>query len=478
MLPGPNGAPVADQPASPVDPKVVVRTGAYRRLLALAAVLGFFVSLAAWAFLTLVPWIQDRVYITVPHALGFSEAPWWWPLPVLAIAGVISAFAIVRMPGHGGRVPAEGFAAGVVSPGDLPGILLAGLAALGLGLVLGPSMPVIALGTGLGVLAVHVARRDAPDNVLMVMAVAGSCASLAMVFSSPVISAVILIEAAGLGGPTLPLIVLPALLASGIGSLVYIGMADLTGLSTSAYAIRPLELSTMPQLTVVDFCWTLAVASVAAIATYGIVWLARETELRVRSKQFLLLPFAGLLVAGLAIAFAQLGDQPPYAVLFSGSRALAPVVEQAGSLSLSTLVLLYVCKGLAWGISMGSFRGGPVFPAIFVGTVGGLIASHLPGFPEGAAIATVMAATIAAVLRLPLSAVVIALLLTSGAGLEVTPLIIVAAVVSYVLVDILESTVPSPAAASSAGERPAVAVDHKSGSGAGKRLSSPAHSSQ
>src|SRR5205807_2343750 len=181
MLPGPNGAPVADQPASPVDPKVVVRTGAYRRLLALAAVLGFFVSLAAWAFLTLVPWIQDRVYITVPHALGFSEAPWWWPLPVLAIAGVISA--------------------------------------------------------------------------------------------------VILIEAAGLGGPTLPLIVLPALLASGIGSLVYIGMADLTGLSTSAYAIRPLELSTMPQLTVVDFCWTLAVASVAAIATYGIVWLARETEL-------------------------------------------------------------------------------------------------------------------------------------------------------------------------------------------------------
>ncbi len=42
-----------------------------------------------WAFLTLVPWIQDRVYITLPDALGFSEAPWWWPLPVLAIAGLI-----------------------------------------------------------------------------------------------------------------------------------------------------------------------------------------------------------------------------------------------------------------------------------------------------------------------------------------------------------------------------------------------------
>jgi H+/Cl- antiporter ClcA len=88
---------------------------------------------------------------------------------------------------------------------------------------------------------------------------------------------------------------------------------------------------------------------------------------------------------------------------------------------------------------MGSFRGGPVFPAIFVGTVGGLLASHLPGFPEGAAVATVMAATVAAVLRLPLSSVVIALTMSSSAGADASPLIIVAAAVSYITVDVLES---------------------------------------
>jgi H+/Cl- antiporter ClcA len=434
-----------EKAASRVDPKAIIRTAEYRRLLVLAAVVGFFVSLAAWAFLTLVPWIQDRVYITIPHALGFSEAPSWWPLPVLAIAGLISAFAIVRLPGHGGGVPAEGFAPGVTSPVDLPGIILAGLAALGLGLVLGPSMPVIALGSGLAVFAIRRAKRDAPDNVVMVMAAAGSFASLAMVFSSPVISAVILIEGAGLGGATLPLIVLPGLLAAGIGSLVYVGMGYLTGLSTSAYAINPLELRAMPQLTVVDFCWTLVVATLAAAVTFAIVWVARRVEARVPSKPFLLLPLAGLIVAGLAITFEQLGDETSYVVLFSGSRALEPIVEQAATLSIGTVALLYACKGLAWAISMGSFRGGPVFPAIFVGTVGGLLASHLPGFPEGAAIATVMAATIAAVLRLPLAAVVIALLLTSSAGIEVTPLIIVAAVVSYVLVDVFEAAVAAPA---------------------------------
>jgi H+/Cl- antiporter ClcA len=392
-----------------------------------------------------VPWIQDRVYIDLPKALGFSEAPSWWPLPVLAIAGLITAFAIVRLPGRGGRVPAEGFAPSLVEPANLPGILLAGLSALGLGLVLGPSMPVIALGSGLAVLAIRTASSDAPDTTIMVMSAAGSCASLAMIFGSPVISALILIEAAGLGGPTLPLILLPALLSAGIGSLVYLGMGQLTGLSTSAYALNPLDLPAMPQLTVVDFLWTLAVAVLAAVATFAIVQLARRVARPAHARPFVLVPLAGLLVAGLAITYAQVGGDTPYAVLFSGSRALKPVIDQAETFSVGTLALLLACKGLAWGVSMGSFRGGPVFPAIFVGTVGGLLASHLPGFPEGAAVATVMAATVAAVLRLPLSSVVIALTMTSSAGADASPLIIVAAAVSYIIVDVLEGRQGRPA---------------------------------
>ena len=63
-----------EKATSPGDPKAIVRTAGYRRLLVLAAVVGFFVSLAAWAFLTMVPWTQDRVYVTIPYALGFSDA--------------------------------------------------------------------------------------------------------------------------------------------------------------------------------------------------------------------------------------------------------------------------------------------------------------------------------------------------------------------------------------------------------------------
>lgn len=83
---------------------------------------------------------------------------------------------------------------------------------------------------------------------------------------------------------------------------------------------------------------------------------------------------------------------------------------------------------------MASFRGGPVFPAIFLGTAGGLLASHVPGLPNGAAVAIVMGATIAAVLRLPLASVVIALVLTSSAGAAASPLIIVTVVISHLVV--------------------------------------------
>jgi H+/Cl- antiporter ClcA len=89
-----------------------------------------------------------------------------------------------------------------------------------------------------------------------------------------------------------------------------------------------------------------------------------------------------------------------------------------------------VFKGLAWGVSMGSGRGGPTFPALFLGVVGGLLALHLPGLSETPAVAALMGAMCVSILRLPLASVVLAIIVTK-AGLGVTPLIIVGVVVAY-----------------------------------------------
>ena len=88
---------------------------------------------------------------------------------------------------------------------------------------------------------------------------------------------------------------------------------------------------------------------------------------------------------------------------------------------------------MAYRLSLGGFRGGPAFGALFLGAAAGVIASRLPGFQLTPAIAVGMAAAFASVLALPLSAVVLATLLVSKAGYGAEPLIIVAVVVSYIV---------------------------------------------
>lgn len=77
-----------------------------------------------------------------------------------------------------------------------------------------------------------------------------------------------------------------------------------------------------------------------------------------------------MVVAGLAIAFAELTDKGQDQVLFSGQESLGPLVTGADDWSLSALALVIGFKGLAYALSLSSFRGGPTFPAMFLG--GGL----------------------------------------------------------------------------------------------------------
>ncbi len=421
-------APAATQPP---DPAAVLRERSYRGLLVLAAIVGVLVSVASWAFLEAVHYTQVWVFEDLPGELGFSAVPTWWPLPVLAVAGVVVAFAIARLPGKGGHEPSEGLKSGPpTTPIQLPGVMLAAFATLALGLVLGPEAPLIALGTGLGILSLRLLRRDAPDRALAVIAAAGSFAAIASIFGSPIIGAIIIIEAAGLGGPTLPLVLLPGLLAAGIGSLVFIGMGSATGLSTSAYSIAALALPSYPRPSLAAFGWTILLAIAAALVVFAIVLVGRSTKGLVARRPFVAVPIAALVVAGLAIAFFEVTGQPVDLILFSGQEGMGPVVQQAATLSLGTLAALIVFKGLAWGVSLGAARGGPTFPAIFLGIVGGLLAAHLPGFAETPAIAVLMGVACVCVLRLPLSSIIIALVI-SQAGMGAAPLVIVGVVIAY-----------------------------------------------
>jgi len=428
---------VTDPAEHPIDPGALIRSRGYIGLLVLAAIVGIVVSIIGWAFLELTESMQHWVYIDLPAAIGFSEVPWWWPLPILGLAGVPIAYAIVRMPGHGGHRPAAGLSAGPPTlPSMLPGVVLAALAGIGLGVVLGPEAPLIALGGGLALLTVDLLRKGAPDQVKLVMAAAGSFAAISTIFGNPVIGAVIIIEAAGLGGPTLPLVLLPGLMAAGIGSVVFIGMGSLTGLNSDAYALGSLGLAPPPALGIAEFAWAIVLGVLGAIIVRAILELAWKAEAIVMARPMVLIPVAGLVVAGLAIAFAQITGQAENAVLFSGQDAMGTIVQLGPTLPVGTLLALLICKGLAWSVSLASFRGGPTFPAMFLGLVVGLIAANLLGLSATVMIAIGIGAMTVAMLRLPLSAVILAMAVTQ-AGLSLAPLIIVAVVVAYIATELL-----------------------------------------
>ena len=450
---------------TPADPQALLRSRAYVTLLVLAAVIGAPISAVAWGFLALVSKLQGWLFTSLPKALGFHGEPLWWPVPLLMLAGLLVGLTIRYLPGKGGHSPADGFKAGgrPATPIELPGIILAALATLSLGAVLGPEAPLIAIGGGLGVLAVRLARRDAPERTTAVVAAAGSFASISTLLGSPLLGAFLLMEASGLGGPTMELVLLPGLVAAGVGSLIFIGLGSWSGLGTFSLTIPDLPTVGLPNLA--EFCWALVIGVLAAFLALGIRRLALFLRPQVERRLVLATPVAGLAVAGLAIAFAAGTGKSSSEVLFSGQDALGPLITSSASYTVSALLLLIACKGLAYGVSLSGFRGGPVFPAMFLGAAGGMALSHLPGLPLIPGVAMGIGAMSVAMLNLPLTSVLLATLLLGSDGVTDMPLAIIAVAVSYVVSARIAVPAPSEAAPAGGGTQPSVSPPAGRGSG-------------
>ncbi len=447
------GPAASPEPASAPDPTAIMKSRSYIALLVLGALLGVPVATVAYFFLEAVSKLQTEIFTDLPKNLGFHGEPLWWPLPWLALSGVLVALAIRYLPGTGGHEPSEGFkSGGPVQPVELFGVIAAALATLSLGVVLGPEAPLIAIGSGLGVLAVHLVKRDAPPMAAVVIGAAGSFAAIATLLGSPLTGAFLLMEMAGLGGPMMEIVLVPGLLAAGVGALIFVGLDSLTGFGSFSLTVSSIPHVGSP--TGVEFLWAIAIGIGAAVVATAIFKLATMLRPLVEPRRVLLTPVAGLAIAGLAIAFAAGTGRSSSAVLFSGQSALPLLVQHAASWTVGALTLLLVCKGLAYAISLSSFRGGPIFPSMFIGAAGGIALSHVGGLPMIAGAAMGVGAMVAGALKMPMTAVLLPSLLFLSDAVTLMPLVIVAVVVSYVVAVWIK---PSPPPAEDSAQAPAPA---------------------
>ena len=435
------------------DVHAVLRSRGYVVLLVAAAVLALPLSALAFGFLAGVQQLQQLVWQVLPQQLGWSTAPAWWPLPVLGLAGLAVGAVIRYLPGRGGHVPADGLGGGLTEPRTVPGVVLAAAAGLSLGAVIGPEGPLIALGGGLALLAADRTKLGSDPQGRRLIALAGSAAAIATIFGNPLVAVILLLEVVAIANKAAMLAIVPCLVTSGVGALLFTGLGNWTGLPTGTLALPDVGATTLDW---VDLVAVVPLAAVVALLMHGAMRLGRRTAAHALARPVVVAVVAGLVTGALAGVFALVTGRSPVEVLMSGQAALPGLVTQTWPVGV--LLLLLLCKGAAYALCLGAFRGGPTFPAIFLGGVAGVVAGHVPGLGTVPGLAIGTAAGMVAIVRLPVTSALLVVLLLGPAATSQMPVVMVATVTALIVVEVLDrrrttttdATRPAPAASPAA----------------------------
>ncbi|MFI6005258.1 chloride channel protein [Streptomyces sp. NPDC051366] len=432
--PRPPGPAEGTQPEEADRLRALLRSAGYLKALVFCALMGIPVSLVAFWFLVTLHELEHLMWSALPGALGWDAPPWWWPLPLLLVAGVAVGFVVTRLPGGGGHIPASGLHTGGISARALPGVILAAVISLPLGATLGPEAPLIALGGGLALLFRDLARVPATAQSTALLGAAGAAAAVAVIFGSPLVAGVLLIEVAGVGGPQLFAVMLPALLSSGVGSLVFTGFGRWTGLDAPSLSVKvgvPL-----PRLDAGDVLWAVPMAVAIGGLMHLIMRGGRTTARFIARRRPVTRTTLCALGAGVCAAvYGLTTGRSPANVASSGQGTLSEMAADPHAWGAGALIAVVLCTSVAYTLCLGSLRGGPVFPSLFLGCAVGVLLAPLPGLGVVPGMAAGMAAATTSALRLPVSSIVLVVLVLGSVAM--TPVVILSAVVAFVTTQLL-----------------------------------------
>ncbi|MFE6969755.1 ion channel protein [Isoptericola sp. NPDC057653] len=316
---------------------------------------------------------QDWLWDTLPAAVGTQGDSPWWILGTLTLTGLVVGAIVAWFPGHAGDDPATtSLVAAPLPPRTVPGLALALAVGLAGGVSLGPENPIIAVNVALAVWVVARLRLGAPQQVVILMAASGT---LGAMFGTPVGAALLMTEMlAGRGKGELFDRLFGPLVAAGAGSLtmVLFGAPQLN-VEVPAYTPAALDLVTGS-----------LVAIAAALLCLAGVWAFPLVH---RAFHALRHPVLALGAGGLVLGVLGVLGGP--LSLFKGLDEMKELTRTADQYGVWALLGLGVVKIVALVVAAGAgFRGGRIFPAVFVGVAVALAAhAAFPGIPLAIAVA-------------------------------------------------------------------------------------------
>ncbi|EIC84067.1 ion channel protein [Serratia sp. M24T3] len=333
-----------------------------------ALVIGSASSIILVAVMRFANALQTLLWLKIPDALNINTQSAGWVLFMLTLTGVGVGALIRYMPGHAGPDPATESLIGMpVALNAIPGLLLALVIGLAGGISLGPENPIIAINIAVAVAAGSVLFPRVPGTDWIILAAAGTLGAL---FGTPVAAALIFSQTLN-GGKDAPLWdrLFPPLLAAGAGAF------------TGNLFFEPdftLSLAPYVETHLVDVLSGSVVTLTAIALGMLAVWCFPHIHRLFHSipNPMIMLGIGGFVLGLLALIGGQI-------TLFRGYDEMKLLALSSDSLSLGQLLAITLSKLAALVIAAAcGFRGGRIFPAVFVGvSLGIMLHNHVDSVP-------------------------------------------------------------------------------------------------
>ncbi|EFK9883451.1 ion channel protein [Escherichia coli] len=337
-------------------------------LLSLPAVaIGIASSLILIVVMKIASVLQNLLWQRLPGTLGIAQDSPLWIIGVLTLTGIAVGLVIRFSQGHAGPDPAcEPLIGAPVPPFALPGLIVALILGLAGGVSLGPEHPIMTVNIAL---AVAIGARLLPRVNRMEWTILASAGTIGALFGTPVAAALIFSQTLN-GSSEVPLWdrLFAPLMAAAAGALT-------TGLFFHPHFSLP--IAHYGQMEMTDILSGAIVAAIAIAAGMVAVWcLPRLHAMMHQMKNPVLVLGIGGFILGI------LGVIGGPVSLFKGLDEMQQMVANQ-AFSTSDYFLLAVIKLAALVVAAASgFRGGRIFPAVFVGVALGLMLhEHVPAVP-------------------------------------------------------------------------------------------------